>query len=460
MAFEKLRELLEFVPEDKREELEKLIEDAELYRVAAERNPDIFCAFNSTNLQIIGINRYVKEITGHSREEIIGRPITDFLTPESCKNALATLSEEIPKIMDKNANPRKLELEIITTKGTMPVDVNTSSHIFSDGTPVVLAYMRDISEIKKAQEALRESEERYRIFGENSPVLTWRLCLENLRIMDVIGPSVEILGYTHEELKQRVITDLLTSKSIARVAHAYQSVREAIAKKEKFRTITVEVEQKRKGGGAIDTQVDINLRYDQNGNPAEIVGTTFDVGRFLKKIRYDALTGVYTRSYFFECLEDLRAVADRKLRSEKEGVAYIFMDLNYFKELNDRHGHLAGDRFLAGVGEILLKTCRETEPVGRTGGEEFGIAGEVKSRSAVRIMSERIFSNVNDALVAIGDGASLPVSISMGVAVYPYDARTTEGLYEKADNMMYRSKTHFRETKGNIIHYASEKEFE
>jgi diguanylate cyclase (GGDEF)-like protein len=146
--------------------------------------------------------------------------------------------------------------------------------------------------------------------------------------------------------------------------------------------------------------------------------------------RRDALTGLANRRAFDECLE--AALGDAAERDER--VSLVVFDLDDFKEVNDREGHLVGDDVLREVGRGLMRVVRAEDEVFRIGGEEFAIV--VAGSSAVAVgVAER----VRGALAEQRRGHALP-TVSVGVATFPKHASSAEDLQRKADVALYAAK--------------------
>ncbi len=139
------------------------------------------------------------------------------------------------------------------------------------------------------------------------------------------------------------------------------------------------------------------------------------------------------------------SLADQHLlRAERRGtpVAVLMIDLDHFKKVNDRFGHLAGDRTLKAVSDRLKEELRGYDAVGRFGGEEFialldGVAPETAMNIAVRI------TQAIRALTPLtaDHGCALPITASIGVANYPGDGTSIDELTAAADTAMYTAKT-------------------
>jgi diguanylate cyclase (GGDEF)-like protein len=163
--------------------------------------------------------------------------------------------------------------------------------------------------------------------------------------------------------------------------------------------------------------------------------------------RFDFLTGLCNRPAFFERLEHAIAVARRHHRS----LAFLFVDLDHFKDVNDAFGHLAGDEVLKALARRLLKAVRDTDTVARLGGDEFVVLAEdVTNQVDVNEFGLRLLQVLSEPVVLHGNECRLGASI--GVAMFPEDGEDTTTLLKTADAAMYRAK----ESGGNSLAFATE----
>jgi diguanylate cyclase (GGDEF)-like protein len=155
----------------------------------------------------------------------------------------------------------------------------------------------------------------------------------------------------------------------------------------------------------------------------------------------DYLTGLKTRGYFEQQLELEIKRSERK----KAPLALLMIDIDYFKSLNDRYGHHVGDQVLRDVSSLLTKDMREIDTVARYGGEEFVIIlPETSAASAARV-AQRVRRNVENAKFFAGTSAAVEqLTISIGIAVFPHDARFKRDLIECADAALYDAKSRGR----------------
>ncbi len=149
----------------------------------------------------------------------------------------------------------------------------------------------------------------------------------------------------------------------------------------------------------------------------------------------DSLTDVSTRRYFLERTgEEIR----RSMR-HKSNLSFLMLDLDYFKEKNDRYGHLVGDVILKEVANILKSSLREIDIIGRYGGEEFAIVLAGIGREGAFQVAERIRRGIEGAVFKAYD-ESISTSVSIGIGVFPEDAVDIDGLVDSADKALYRAK--------------------
>lgn len=151
---------------------------------------------------------------------------------------------------------------------------------------------------------------------------------------------------------------------------------------------------------------------------------------------HDTLTGLPNRMRFMEQLE----LSIRRAAQHHEPFAVLFVDLNGFKQINDQHGHSAGDAALVTVAQRLRAALRETDIVARFGGDEFVIlACDVRSSEAIAVTAARVQAAM-DTAVPLGS-QWVNVGVSIGVSEFPADGNHADELLAKADAAMYAAKS-------------------
>lgn len=160
----------------------------------------------------------------------------------------------------------------------------------------------------------------------------------------------------------------------------------------------------------------------------------------------DGLTNLYNHRYFQEHLIKCMQKADKN----NTRFALILIDIDHFKKFNDTYGHQAGDEVLRQVGQTLRKAVKSYDLVARYGGEEMVIVlDRVHTEAAIKI-ANRICKTVADKPFELSEGLTVNVTISLGVATYPIDGRTSAELIEFADQGLYRAKHNGRNQVGSL----------
>ena len=160
----------------------------------------------------------------------------------------------------------------------------------------------------------------------------------------------------------------------------------------------------------------------------------------------DSLTKAFTRRHFFNRYnEELQRSQDLNLY-----LSFLMIDIDNFKYFNDTYGHLVGDVILKTIADIIRLNCREIDLIGRFGGEEFTVVLPMTTKDGALFAAERIRKSIESTSIKAFD-ESLSVTVSIGVASFPKDAKTDQELIDKADWALYRSK---RTGKNKVSAYA------
>lgn len=168
--------------------------------------------------------------------------------------------------------------------------------------------------------------------------------------------------------------------------------------------------------------------------------------RFHRTIRdmitFDDLTGLLTKRSLYQ---ELERELGRSARYQHP-LSVLMMDLDHFKMVNDTHGHQAGSHVLAEVGRIIRETIREPDVAGRYGGEEFiACLPETDKGRAIKAAERVRVSVEQEAFQPEGpDGATIHITISIGVSSYPEEGSDLDGLVRAADRALYRCKAEGR----------------
>jgi diguanylate cyclase (GGDEF)-like protein/PAS domain S-box-containing protein len=304
----------------------------------------------------------------------------------------------------------------------------------SPATSGLAIQLRDVSARRDAEEALRQSEARYRsVFQE---------AREPMFFTDVRGTIVEcnraaidVLGHSREELFRQRFEDLIAESESA------EALRGELAKAGEVADF--EAQLRTREGGRLDALIGMVVRRGNNG---EVIGYRVTVHdntekkqlarQLLQNAFHDPLTGLANRAVFLDRLDRLYMQAQRRPGYR---FAVLFIDLDRFKQVNDTFGHIAGDELLRTVARRLESCLRQEDSVARFGGDEFGILldGVPEIRDATRI-AERI-NNELGLPIRIGP-REIASSASIGIAISHDGHQRAEQVLSDADAAMYRAK--------------------
>jgi diguanylate cyclase (GGDEF)-like protein/PAS domain S-box-containing protein len=164
----------------------------------------------------------------------------------------------------------------------------------------------------------------------------------------------------------------------------------------------------------------------------------------------DPLTGLFNRRYFEESLE--REIRRARRRGTPLGV--IMFDLDRFKVVNDNYGHEAGDVLLRTLGELLRRNVRGEDVACRWGGEEFAVLLPEATLEATRVRAEELRTVVRELQVPYQDRVLGPVTVSLGVAIFPDQGLSGQSVLRAADAALYQSKAAGRDRVTSALQIA------
>jgi diguanylate cyclase (GGDEF)-like protein len=150
----------------------------------------------------------------------------------------------------------------------------------------------------------------------------------------------------------------------------------------------------------------------------------------------DSLTGLKNRRCFDEIFEPLFAHSKR----HEEPLCLVLLDVDKFKQINDVHGHVAGDAVLKSIGELIRQCTRGSDVSARVGGDEFAFVLTNAAIEQGKTFAQHLLEKVREHDFAISDGHFLKVTLSIGVAELSCDIHSVEALYGLADKALYESK--------------------
>jgi diguanylate cyclase (GGDEF)-like protein len=150
----------------------------------------------------------------------------------------------------------------------------------------------------------------------------------------------------------------------------------------------------------------------------------------------DELTGLYNRRHFYE----VARLEVEKAKISKRPLAVFLMDLDKLKTINDEHGHGVGDTVLANLGRVIAAHTRADDVPARLGGDEFGIVMPGTDKRGAFALARRLWADLEQIPMYESGGTALTVTVSIGLAGYPWGGETIEEMIQWADADMYANK--------------------
>jgi diguanylate cyclase (GGDEF)-like protein/PAS domain S-box-containing protein len=313
-----------------------------------------------------------------------------------------------------------------------PVQLLSDAVRAADGTPVAtVTCTEEITERKRAEDALRSSESRYRLLFERNLAGVYRATLDG-RLLECNEAFAHMLGYsTCEEM-----LSLARDEPFFGPQEREQALEDL---RQKGSLTNVERLLRRRDGGIVWVLENQTLLFD--GGEALVEATLIDITErkeFERQIQFDAyhdpLTALPNRTLLTQRLPLLLSQA----RGSGRGLAVMFLDLDEFKRVNDTLGHPVGDRLLQQAAVRLRECVREDDMISRVGGDEFVLVlPHVGQEGSVRI-ARKIVACMRDPFLL--DGHELQVTTSLGIALFPQHGEDAETLLKNADHAMYAAK--------------------
>jgi diguanylate cyclase (GGDEF)-like protein/PAS domain S-box-containing protein len=409
------------VTERKREE--------ELYKTLATSSPVGIYIIRDGKFRFI--NPKFQEFVGYTAQELLGMESISLIHPDDRE---AARENAIKMLKMQRTTP--YEFRTITKDGNIKWTMETVIPIYYDGKREVLGNYLDIDDRKKAEQALKSSEERYRTILENIEDGYYEMSMKgNLTFFN--ESCRKIFGYPREELMGMDNRQFLDKESAEKIFQLAVKVYQT-GKPEK----SSEFEIIRKDGFKRHVEISASVMKDISGAISGFRGIIRDVddrkkaeATILHMAYHDALTGLPNRMLFNDRLNVAMSIAQRN----NKRFAVMMLDLDKFKTINDTLGHDVGDQLLQSVGNRLRGRLRKSDTVARMGGDEFMLLlPEINQREDAEVIAKKIVDSFQRAF-ALG-GHELKITTSIGIAVYPDSGLDFDTLKKNADIAMYKAK--------------------
>jgi diguanylate cyclase (GGDEF)-like protein/PAS domain S-box-containing protein len=407
---------------------------------------------------VASANQGAERLLGRTAEQLLGAPASIAEWDLLDKDGMPLAEETYPvwRVLREGAEVSGCVIGIMRPGEAAPAWMLCNAYPVTDGAGKVrevVVCFTDCTELKRAEDQLRKSEERLRLVLLGSSDATWDMDLRtntvyySERWWEMVGQPPDTAGAGNDTWRQLMHPDDLPR--IDRFMAALVAGRE--------RTYSIEFRLRHRDGHYVPILGRGFVLRDDSGRAVRLSGTNTDLTerkdnerRIYELAYYDQLTGLPNRRHL---LEQLQRIGSRHSRTPGIG-ALLFIDLDNFKQINDTLGHAAGDLMLRQVGERLRHAVRETDHLARLGGDEFVLAledlGDTPHEAAVEA------GKVANKILAVlarphplgkhAAGRSCTITPSIGVALWGHERGSVDAALGQADIAMYHAKTAGRDT--------------
>ncbi|HVF01621.1 MAG TPA: PAS domain S-box protein, partial [Rubrobacteraceae bacterium] len=413
-----------------------------------ERLGAVFVQYASDVITILegdGTIRYqtpaAENVMGYKPEELIGTNMFDHVHPDDVEQSRSRFG----KLLEQPGSYEPVEVRFRHADGSWRYFEGIGSNLLGDPkVRGIVVNSRDVTERKRAEEALRESEQRFRQLFEQSVDAIF-VHDEKGRFVDCNSLACRLLGYSREELLSLSVRDISCNVLIE----------EDRARQEKEGGTLWQRAMSAEPGTFMESLEEMNRRKDGTTFPVEVrLGSVDYGGRKMMLVStrditerkaledelayrafHDPLTGLPNRALFLDCLERALGRAQRR----EDLVAVMFLDLDDFKVVNDSLRHEVGDQLLVAVGQRLEGCLRAGAVAARLGGDEFTVL--LEGISSVRDAEEVAERIIRELRMPFNIGGHLIfITVSIGIALSDAAGRESGDLLRAADIALYRAK--------------------
>jgi diguanylate cyclase (GGDEF)-like protein/PAS domain S-box-containing protein len=375
-------------------------------------------------------NRAALDLFGRTRDEMIGQTALSlgaWPNPEDRSRLMVSMNAGEPV----NLRP----VSIRRKSGEMRDILVSAAWVEIDQQKQMLMSAVDITDVHRAEELLRRSEERFEKIFQASPDAIVISRLSDGRYLEVNQRWLELFGYEREEIIGRTSLDMgIWADPAERPRFVEQIVAHGALQ-------GFETRFRKKSGAIIDAVLSADV-IDIEGE-AHLIVPIMDITdrkyaeeRIQQLATRDALTGLPNRLL----LNDRLTLGINQAQRHGSSLALLFIDLDRFKYINDSLGHVIGDAFLRSVAERLSGIMRQGDTLARIGGDEFVVLLEniAAMEDAAGQVARKILNCFAEPFSV--EGHTLSCSCSIGISVFPSDATDPQTLIRDADTAMYNVK--------------------
>lgn len=370
-----------------------------------------------------------------NESQLVGRNLGDFIAAEDKERVLADLG----KMMQEKVLGRG-EYRGLRGDGTH-FDFDVNGDLIRDASGKVqqmVFIIRDVTERNLTQKALQESERKYRLLFENS--IESIVVLQDGRVKFCNSMAFQLTGYSREELLDAQMGRFIHPEDRIQVQEKYQRriKGEAVENRHQFRLLCKD------GSVRVVETSGVTIEWDGKVSTLNFMEDITQRKRLedelQRQAKTDDLTGLFNRRYFVE-----RAEAELARQQRYGGnCSLLMLDIDHFKNVNDSYGHAVGDVALQRISMLCMKMRRESDLVGRVGGEEFAILLiETDCRTSLQV-AERLRQVIEEDEFYTDQGDRIVLTVSIGVSERQDQTQSFASLMVQADKALYEAKRNGR----------------
>lgn len=414
---------------------EQLLQSETRFRRVFESIPKIAVQGYNKDREVIFWNKANESIYGYTEKEALGKKLEDLIIPDSARDVV--VSEVNEWLRGGEATPAS-ELVLKDSKNN-PVTV-FSTHVMINGiNDEREMYCIDID--LRAQKAAEDRATTLSQAIEQSPM---SVIITNPHgfIEYVNGTFERTSGYASHEIVNQPISILRSNRTPDII---YRQMSQSLSDGKPWQG---EFESVRRNGEVYWEQVHMAPVTGLNKEITHYLAVTHDITqqkkqeqKILHQAHFDSLTGLPNRFLALDRLSQMLAEAKRA----GHNAAVLFLDFDDFKKVNDTLGHQLGDDLLVEAAKRLKSVVRDSDVVGRLGGDEFIVLVKQENEAtSAAVVAEKLLAQFRKPF-DLG-GRELVSTVSIGIAIYPEDGQTPAELLRQADSAMYHSKDGGRDT--------------
>lgn len=395
------------------------------------------CLFDD-NLTLLEMSEGFLNMIGYTREQIhteLGDSLKKLIEPEDFKASLIELGKQL-----KISNTKEIQYRLIHRDGHF-INVLDRGTLMDDdsGRQSFYCIVVDVTKEKQMEKELRLSLGRYQIIMNqtNDVIFEW----------DILNDTLVVTSNWEKKFGKRKFAngcslyDVLDNEHYPTFApedmHLVHENIRMIKDGEPY--LETELRICHENGKYIWCRIRMTQQFDQDGRGVKVIGVVIDIDQEIKKSQYlkkqaeqDALTGMYNKM-------TTQSLIGEYLQGEGTSGVLMIVDIDNFKQVNDTLGHLYGDAVLSNLARSMSNSFRETDILGRIGGDEFLVfLKEINTVEGAKVNAEKILRLFGD--LQVRGRRHQDISCSIGIVMYPADGKDFVTLYQRADYALYQAK--------------------